>query len=211
MARPSGGRAAGPAARRLARERGVDLRRARGSGRRGRITVQDVRRAARPPAGTPPAGAPPVTARADLSALLNRLPALAAVSGQEDPPLAPLLIKAAAAALRACPELAPLSIARGAERWALADGSAVAGLGIAALTRAAAAARTTAPAARGATEARAALRVDGPMTEAAYRNGAIHARSDLRLTLEGPEDATSAPFLRTLVELLETPALLLSA
>lgn len=216
MARPAGGRAAGPAARRLARERGVDLRRARGSGRRGRITVQDVRRAARPPAGTPPAGtppagAPPVTARADLSALLNRLPALAAVSGQEDPPLAPLLIKAAAVALRACPELAPLSIARGAERWGLADGSAVAGLGIAALTRAAAAARTTAPAARGATEARAALRVDGPMTEAAYRNGAIHARSDLRLTLEGPEDATSAPFLRTLVELLETPALLLSA
>lgn len=212
---PAGGRAAGPAARRLARERGVDLRRARGSGRGGRITVEDVRRAARPPADAPPADTlpadfAPVTARADLSALLNRLPALAAVSGQEDPPLAPLLIKAAAAALRACPELAPLSIARGAERWALADGSAVAGLGIAALTRAAAAARITAPAARGAA-AKTALRMDGPVTEAAYRNGAIHAGAHLRLTLQGPEDAACAPFLRTLVQLLETPVLLLSA
>lgn len=206
MARPVGGPAAGPAARRLARERGVDLRRARGSGRRGRITVRDVRRAARPPAD-----AAPVTARADLSALLSRLPALAAVSGQEDPPLAPLLLKAAAMALRACPAIAPLAIAQGAERWALADGSAVAGLGIAALTRAAAAARITAPAARGATAAVTALRVDGPVTEAAYRNGAIHARSHLRLTLEGPADAPSAPFLRTLVRLLETPVLLLSA
>lgn len=217
---PAGGRAAGPAARRLARERGVDLRRARGSGRGGRITVEDVRRAARPPADAPPAAPPadalpadsaPVTARADLSALLDRLPALAAVSGQDDPPLAPLLIKAAAAALRACPELAPLSIARGAERWALADGSAVAGLGIAALTRAAAAARITAPAGRGAAAAKTALRMDGPVTEAAYRNSAIHAGAHLRLTLQGPEDAACAPFLRTLVQLLETPVLLLSA
>lgn len=208
---PAGGRAAGPAARRLARERGVDLRRARGSGRGGRITVEDVRRAARPPADALPADSAPVTARADLSALLDRLPALAAVSGQDDPPLAPLLIKAAAAALRACPELAPLSIARGAERWALADGSAVAGLGIAALTRAAAAARITAPAGRGAAAAKTALRMDGPVTEAAYRNGAIHAGAHLRLTLQGPEDAACAPFLRTLVQLLETPVLLLSA
>ena len=213
---PAGGRAAGPAARRLARERGVDLRRARGSGRGGRITVEDVRRAARPPADalpadTLPADSAPVTARADLSALLDRLPALAAVSGQDDPPLAPLLIKAAAAALRACPELAPLSIARGAERWALADGSTVAGLGIAALTRAAAAARITAPAGRGAAAAKTALRMDGPVTEAAYRNGAIHAGAHLRLTLQGPEDAACAPFLRTLVQLLETPVLLLSA
>ena len=208
---PAGGRAAGPAARRLARERGVDLRRARGSGRGGRITVEDVRRAARPPADALPADSAPVTARADLSALLDRLPALAAVSGQDDPPLAPLLIKAAAAALRVCPELAPLSIARGAERWALADGSAVAGLGIAALTRAAAAARITAPAGRGAAAAKTALRMDGPVTEAAYRNGAIHAGAHLRLTLQGPEDAACAPFLRTLVQLLETPVLLLSA
>ena len=202
MARP----AAGPAARRLARERGVDLRRVQQSGRRGRITVEDVRGAA-----WPPDHAPPVTARADLTALLNRLPALAAVSGQEDPPLTPLLIKAAAAALRASPALAPLSIVKGAERWTLADGRAVAGLGIAALTRAAAAARSAAPAAGSSARDGTALRLDGPVTEAAYRDGAIHARAHLRLTVHGPDDAASAPFVRTLVQLLETPVLLLSA
>ncbi len=204
MAHPAT-RAAGPAARRLARERGVDLRRTAGSGRRGLVTVEDVRRATRPE------DASPVTARADVSGLLDRLPALAAVSGQEDPPLTPLLIKAAAAALRASPALAPLSIVKGADRWTLADGAAVAGMGIAALTQAAAAARITAPAAGGPPGAGTALRLDGPVTEAAYRDGAIHACAHLRLTLEGSEDATSAPFVRTLLQLLETPSLLLSA
>ena len=64
---------------------------------------------------------------------------------------------------------------------------------------------------RGAAAAKTALRMDGPVTEAAYRNGAIHAGAHLRLTLQGPEDAACAPFLRTLVQLLETPVLLLSA
>jgi pyruvate dehydrogenase complex dihydrolipoamide acetyltransferase long form len=45
---------AGPAARRLARELGVDLRSVRGSGSRGRITVDDVRASAGPGAVTIP-------------------------------------------------------------------------------------------------------------------------------------------------------------
>jgi len=56
---------AGPAARRLARELGVDLGRVRGTGERGRITTEDVRAAAtRPAATTPAAIAPPATAPA---------------------------------------------------------------------------------------------------------------------------------------------------
>jgi pyruvate dehydrogenase E2 component (dihydrolipoamide acetyltransferase) len=44
---------AGPAVRRKARERGIDLRGVKGSGRRGRITLQDLQGAAStPPAGT---------------------------------------------------------------------------------------------------------------------------------------------------------------
>jgi pyruvate dehydrogenase E2 component (dihydrolipoamide acetyltransferase) len=44
---------AGPQARRLARELGVDLRRVQGTGQRGRITPEDVQAAARPPAARP--------------------------------------------------------------------------------------------------------------------------------------------------------------
>ena len=54
-----------PAARRLARELGVDLGRVRGTGERGRITPEDVRAAATAPAVTAPAAAaapPPVQA-----------------------------------------------------------------------------------------------------------------------------------------------------
>jgi pyruvate dehydrogenase E2 component (dihydrolipoamide acetyltransferase) len=56
--------AAAPAARRLASERNVDLRQIVGTGPRGRITVEDVERAA---AGSPVA-APAATARADDAA-----------------------------------------------------------------------------------------------------------------------------------------------
>ncbi len=202
---------AGPAARRAALACGVDLRRTAGSGRRGRVTVEDVMRTAARPAGRAPADRAPVTACADVTGLLDRLPALAAASGQDAAPLTPMLIKAAAAALRATPGLAPLSIAAGAERWTLADSGAVAGLGMSALTQAAAAARFTAPPAGVPARAGAALRLDGPVTGAAYRDGAVRARAHLRLTLEGSDDVTSAPFLRTLVRLLETPFLLLAS
>lgn len=199
------GAAAGPAARRLARERGLDLRRVRASGRRARITVDDVTRAA--PAAD---AASPVTARADLSNLLDRLPALAALSGQQETPLTPLLIKAAAVALRASPELAPLHIAKGAERWALDNAAASGSLGITSLTRAAAGARIAASSVHD-VMCGASLRLDGPVAEAAYRDGFIRARPRLDLTLEGPQDAAATPFVRALVDLLETPGLLLSA
>jgi hypothetical protein len=197
--------AAGPAARRLAREHGLDLRRVRGSGRGARITLDDVRRAA--PA---PDAASPVTARADLSDLLDRLPALAALGGQQETPLTPLLIKAAAVALRASPELAPLHIAKGAERWALDNAAASGSLGITSLTRAAAGARIAASSVHD-VMCGASLRLDGPVAEAAYRDGVIRARSRLDLTLEGPQDAAATLFVRALVDLLETPGLLLSA
>jgi pyruvate/2-oxoglutarate dehydrogenase complex dihydrolipoamide acyltransferase (E2) component len=48
---PPGGLLASPAARRLARERGVDLASVRGTGPGGRITAQDVERAAGTPEG----------------------------------------------------------------------------------------------------------------------------------------------------------------
>jgi pyruvate/2-oxoglutarate dehydrogenase complex dihydrolipoamide acyltransferase (E2) component len=198
--------AAGPAARRLAREHGLDLRRVRGSGRGARITLDDVRRAA--PA---PDAASPVTARADLSDLLDRLPALAALGGQQETPLTPLLIKAAAVALRASPELAPLHIAKGVERWALGGGAAVGSLGIASLTRAAAGARIAASTPHEVMTCGASLRMDGPVVDAAYRDGVIRARWHLDLTLRKPDDAAAAPFVRALVALLETPLLLLSA
>lgn len=196
--------AVGPAARRLARERGLDLQRVRGSGHRGRITVDDVAQAvsARPAAS-------PVTARADVSDLLDRLPALAALSGQREPPLTPLLVKAAAVALRASPDLAPLSVTRGTERWELDHGAAAGSLGMAALTRAAAKARPAPPAADGARRRGASLRLDGPVTDAAFRGGAIRARSHLELTVECHADAD--PFVRALVALLETPNLMFAA
>ena len=194
--------AAGPAARRLARERGVDLRRVLGSGRRGRITVEDVG-----PARAERDAAAPVAARADLSDLLDRLPALAALSGQREPPLTPLLVKAAAVALRASPGLAPLSVTRGAERWALDHGAAVSSLGIASLVRALP--RLTAPPARGARWRGASLRLDGPVRGAAYHGGAVRARSYLYITVERRADAE--PFVRALVALLETPDLMFAA
>jgi len=49
---------AGPAARRIARELGVDLREVTGSGKHGRITPEDVRAAAGGAAGPQPAGMP---------------------------------------------------------------------------------------------------------------------------------------------------------
>ena len=194
--------AAGPAARRLARERGVDLRRVHGSGRRGRITVEDVG-----PAGPERDAATPVTARADLSDLLDRLPALAALSGQREPPLTPLLVKAASMALRASPGLAPLSVTKGAERWALDHGAAVSSLGIASLARAMP--RLTAPPARGAVRRGASLRLEGPVRGAAYQGGAVRARSYLHITVERHADAE--PFVRALVALLETPDLMFAA
>jgi pyruvate/2-oxoglutarate dehydrogenase complex dihydrolipoamide acyltransferase (E2) component len=204
------GAAAGPAARRLARERGLDLRRVRASGGRARITIDDVTRAA-----SAADAASPVTARADLSNLLDRLPALAALSGQQETPLTPLLIKAAAVALRASPELAPLHIAKGAERWALDNAAASGSLGIRPLTRAAAGARIAASSVHDVmghdVMCGASLRLDGPVAEAAYRDGVIRARSRLDLTLEGPQDAAATLFVRALVDLLETPGLLLSA
>ncbi|MCY4372299.1 MAG: E3 binding domain-containing protein, partial [Spirochaetaceae bacterium] len=117
--------AAGPAARRLARQRGLDLQRVHGSGHRGRITVEDV--AQDLPAQ---AAALPVTARVDLSDLLDRLPALASLSGRHAP-LTPLLIKAAAVALRVSPDLAPLSVSKGTERWALDHRAVAASLRVA--------------------------------------------------------------------------------
>ncbi len=59
---PSGPLPAGPAARRVARELGVDLGRVAGSGKRGRITVEDVKAAgegAAPAAGAPEPVTPP--------------------------------------------------------------------------------------------------------------------------------------------------------
>ena len=192
--------AAGPAARRLARQRGLDLQRVHGSGHRGRITVEDV-------AQDLPArdATSPVTARADLSDLLDRLPALASLSGHA--PLTPLLIKAAAVALRVSPDLAPLSVAKGAERWALDHGAAAGSLGVAPLARAMP--QLTAPPARGAGRRGASLRLDGPVRGAAYHDGAVCARSYLHVTVECHADAE--PFVRALVALLETPDLVFAA
>lgn len=53
---------AGPAARRIARELGVDLRRVRGTGQRGQITPEDVRAAVSAPASAATAAAPSVEA-----------------------------------------------------------------------------------------------------------------------------------------------------
>jgi pyruvate dehydrogenase E2 component (dihydrolipoyllysine-residue acetyltransferase) len=57
---------AGPSVRKLAREGGIDLRRVKGSGRRGRILPEDVANFAKAPAAAPHAGAP---AGADGAAL----------------------------------------------------------------------------------------------------------------------------------------------
>jgi pyruvate dehydrogenase E2 component (dihydrolipoamide acetyltransferase) len=59
---------AGPSVRKLARERGVDLRQVKGSGRRGRILPEDVANFAKAPAAAAPAAAP-TSAAADGAAL----------------------------------------------------------------------------------------------------------------------------------------------
>jgi pyruvate dehydrogenase E2 component (dihydrolipoamide acetyltransferase) len=66
---------ASPSARRLARERGVDLRSVSGSGRKGRITKEDVAALADASAGGGSAGAePPAASRAAGTAGLDLLP-----------------------------------------------------------------------------------------------------------------------------------------
>jgi pyruvate dehydrogenase E2 component (dihydrolipoamide acetyltransferase) len=69
-AHDGGGVYAGPGARRLARELGVDLSRVQGTGRKGRIQKADVEAAAKAPAQAPaPAGAPAATDGAGLGLL----------------------------------------------------------------------------------------------------------------------------------------------
>ncbi len=55
LSRPDGRVKASPLARRVARERGIDLAQLRGTGPEGRIVAEDVERAAAQPAGPPPA------------------------------------------------------------------------------------------------------------------------------------------------------------
>ncbi|MDB5306225.1 MAG: odhB [Gemmataceae bacterium] len=56
--------AASPAVRRLARDKGVDLRAVRGTGREGRITAEDVERSVRPVPAAAEASAPTISPRA---------------------------------------------------------------------------------------------------------------------------------------------------
>jgi pyruvate/2-oxoglutarate dehydrogenase complex dihydrolipoamide acyltransferase (E2) component len=67
---------ASPAVRKLARQRGIDLESIDGSGPGGRVTRQDVERAATLPAPAPPAAAPP---RPALSPLVAPAPPTAAI------------------------------------------------------------------------------------------------------------------------------------
>jgi len=74
-AEPSGPVYAGPGARRLARELGVDLSRVSGTGRKGRILKEDVEAFASAPAGAEPGPAPaPAAAPAGDGAGLGLLP-----------------------------------------------------------------------------------------------------------------------------------------
>jgi pyruvate dehydrogenase E2 component (dihydrolipoamide acetyltransferase) len=74
-ARPAGGRAgagrikASPLARRIARERGIDLAALAGTGPEGRIVAEDVERAAVAPAKAAPAAAPVAVERVELNSL----------------------------------------------------------------------------------------------------------------------------------------------
>ncbi len=75
-----------PAARRLARDRGVDLSQVRGSGPSGRILLADVEAALQAPAASPPAGAPAAEGRVPVVPAARRLAResgidLAAVTG----------------------------------------------------------------------------------------------------------------------------------
>jgi len=79
---PAGpGGAASPAARKAASELGVELAQVRGSGRDGRITKEDVEKAAATPAPAPAAAAPAVPA-APASETLQRLPGVGQVEGE---------------------------------------------------------------------------------------------------------------------------------
>ena len=200
MTRP----AAGPATRRFARERGLDLRKVQGHGSHGRITMEDVEQAI-PLASTNSV----ITAQADLSHLLDRLPTLSALSGRKETSLTPLLIKAAAVALHANPDLAPLHIAKGTENWALDRNTALRNLGILSLTDETAAAQLE-TFTRDGTSYKASLFLEGPVTTAVYQEGSIRAHPHLKITVEGVSKAPAMPFISTLVEILETPLLLLS-
>jgi 2-oxoglutarate dehydrogenase E2 component (dihydrolipoamide succinyltransferase) len=79
---PAGpGGAASPAARKAASELGVELAQVRGSGRDGRITKEDVEKAAATPAPAPAAAAPAAPA-APASETLQRLPGVGQVEGE---------------------------------------------------------------------------------------------------------------------------------
>ena len=79
---PAGpGGAASPAARKAASELGVELAQVRGSGRDGRITKEDVEKAAAMPAPAPAAAAPAAPA-APASETLQRLPGVGQVEGE---------------------------------------------------------------------------------------------------------------------------------
>jgi 2-oxoglutarate dehydrogenase E2 component (dihydrolipoamide succinyltransferase) len=81
-AAPAGpGGAASPAARKAASELGVELAQVRGSGRDGRITKEDVEKAAATPAPAPAAAAPAAPA-APASETLQRLPGVGQVEGE---------------------------------------------------------------------------------------------------------------------------------
>ena len=66
----NGGRVkASPLARRIARERGIDLRSLRGTGPEGRVVAEDVERAEAEPAAPAPAGPPGEVERVELSSI----------------------------------------------------------------------------------------------------------------------------------------------
>lgn len=75
------GGAASPAARKAASELGVELAQVRGSGRDGRITKEDVEKAAAAPAPAPAAAAP-AAPTAPASETLQRLPGVGQVEGE---------------------------------------------------------------------------------------------------------------------------------
>jgi pyruvate dehydrogenase E2 component (dihydrolipoamide acetyltransferase) len=120
----SGPVVATPAARKLAKDAGIDLATIAGSGPGGRITREDVEAAVAAPAGAPPQGSPlwgmrktiaermfkslqstaqlTITTEADVTALVQRRAELAA---QFNVTYTDLLVAAVAAALRAHPRL----------------------------------------------------------------------------------------------------------
>lgn len=82
-AAPAGpGGAASPAARKAASELGVELAQVRGSGRDGRITKEDVEKAAAGPAQAPAAVAAPAAPAAPASETLQRLPGVGQAEGE---------------------------------------------------------------------------------------------------------------------------------